>query len=610
MPDDDPLEIRARARVGHVLNEKWTLERLLGVGGMAAVYAGRHRNGAKAAVKVLHAELAVDKEVRERFLHEGKAANRVDHPGAVQVLDDDVVREGEDAGAAYIVMELLDGESVLDRARRNAAPLEESEVLAISESVLETLAAAHEHGIVHRDLKPENLFLARSAPTRTSLVPGNDPIRADDEHIRVKVLDFGIARIADGGGKTRIGTTLGTPTYMAPEQAQGKRDQIDGRTDLFALGATMYRLLTGARIHDAPSSAEILAKMATVPAAPIRRIAPHLSVAIATIVDRALRFYQTDRYADARAMLADVVAARRGASLPSYAETAAARTPGEFGPSSDDPTHGLPFLEPAHTVVARGGRAGSPAAAPTPPASAQEARTVAHRAPPPEAQQSPLAVSIMTQVPTTHDAGVSVAPARAAHPALGLPPTVVSNVVPTAQPPMPVISTAAVSAPVASSPGRSSRPPLALFVAVGIVACAILAGLAAFALRSPPEPPARPTARSADSTDQDRSEPAASDDDRPSSDKTPDDERGSDVDDAGLAPLRSAVPGTTAPRTKAPVPTTSARSAVKGDAPIVIALPTNKPSAIVAPTPATATGAATPVPTASAKKPANGKKTK
>src|SRR5262249_45188027 len=158
---DDANDNRAKARVGHVLDDKWTLERLLGVGGMAAVYAARHRNGAKAAVKVLHAELAADGDVRERFLREGRAANKVDHPGAVQVLDDDTVRDGEDAGAAYLVMELLDGESVLDRARRNGGPLGEKEVLAIAESVLDVLVAAHDHGIVHRDLKPENLFISR-----------------------------------------------------------------------------------------------------------------------------------------------------------------------------------------------------------------------------------------------------------------------------------------------------------------------------------------------------------------------------------------------------------------------------------------------------------------
>lgn len=110
----DDAESRARGRVGSVLNEKWSLERLLGLGGMAAVYAGRHRNGARAAVKVLHMELSSDQGVRERFRREGYAANRVEHPGAVKVLDDDVIASGPDAGIAYLVMELLEGESLHD----------------------------------------------------------------------------------------------------------------------------------------------------------------------------------------------------------------------------------------------------------------------------------------------------------------------------------------------------------------------------------------------------------------------------------------------------------------------------------------------------------------
>src|ERR1019366_8783918 len=105
----------ARDRVGTTLNDKWTLERLLGIGGMAAVYAGLHRNGARAAVKILHADIAAIPEALERFLREGKAANRVDHPGAVKVLNDDVVASGPDKGAAYLVMELLQGASLEDR---------------------------------------------------------------------------------------------------------------------------------------------------------------------------------------------------------------------------------------------------------------------------------------------------------------------------------------------------------------------------------------------------------------------------------------------------------------------------------------------------------------
>src|SRR5262245_34520616 len=140
---------RTQQRVGSVLNEKWTLEHLIGSGGMGAVYAARHRNGARAAVKILHPELARKSEVRERFLREGYAANRVEHRGAVQVLDDDIVKSGPDEGSAYLVMELLEGESLQERALR-PPKLGERDLLEIMDAVLDVLGAAHDHGVVHR----------------------------------------------------------------------------------------------------------------------------------------------------------------------------------------------------------------------------------------------------------------------------------------------------------------------------------------------------------------------------------------------------------------------------------------------------------------------------
>lgn len=270
---------RAALRVGSVLDEKWTLERLLGVGGMGAVYEARHRNGARAAVKVLHPALASIDEVRERFLREGYAANKVDHRGAVQVLDDDVVKDGLDAGAAYLVMELLEGESLQDRARR-APPLTEVELLEVMEAVLDVLAAAHARGVVHRDLKPENVFLATDA---------------EREGVRVKVLDFGLARIAEAASVTSAGMAVGTPSFMSPEQASGRNDEIDGRTDVFALGATMFRIVTGRRVHEAENMVELVSLMASEPAPPLRTVKPDAAEALAGVVDRALFFERDDR---------------------------------------------------------------------------------------------------------------------------------------------------------------------------------------------------------------------------------------------------------------------------------------------------------------------------
>jgi serine/threonine-protein kinase len=282
--DDDAL-----AREGTVLNEKWTLVRLLGIGGMGAVYVAKHRNGARAAVKLLHREYSRHAEVRERFRREGYAANKVEHPGVVRVLDDDVVSGGPDAGSAYLVMELLEGESLQERLECGVV-IGERDFLEIADGVLDVLRAAHDCGVVHRDLKPENLFFAQEAEGRT----------------RIKVLDFGMARLLDQAAITSYGVALGTPSFMAPEQAAGRLDEIDGRTDLFALATTGFRLLAGRRVHEADNVIELVQMMAKVPAPPIRSIAPNVSAAYARVIDKALQFRREDRYETAAAMQADV----------------------------------------------------------------------------------------------------------------------------------------------------------------------------------------------------------------------------------------------------------------------------------------------------------------
>ncbi|MEA2748247.1 MAG: eukaryotic-like serine/threonine-protein kinase [Myxococcales bacterium] len=332
----DSLRAEASARVGRVLNEKWTLERLIGVGGMAAVYGGRHRNGARAAVKILHAELGKNPAVRERFLREGYAANRVEHRGAVQVLDDDIVKDGPDDGAAYLVMELLEGESLEERAA-HAPPIDEQEYLTIANGVLQVLEAAHEHGVVHRDLKPDNIFLAR------------DP---DDGRLRVKVLDFGLARLTESHITTQFGLALGTPSYMSPEQAAGRSEEIDGRTDLFALGATGFRLLTLRRIHEEENIVRLVGKMANEPAPPIRSITPSVSERVAVIIDRALAFRREDRYPTAAAMRVEVQAARdviEPESMRMEAEPAAAAIAATIAAAAIEPPP--PSAKPEPTIA-------------------------------------------------------------------------------------------------------------------------------------------------------------------------------------------------------------------------------------------------------------------
>jgi serine/threonine-protein kinase len=312
-PDDaDP---RALERVGQILDEKWTLERILGSGGMGAVYAARHRNGARAAVKVLHPELARRADVRERFLREGYAANRVEHRGAVQVLDDDTVKDGPDEGTAYLVMEILEGESLEERIERGP-PLTEVELLRILNDVLAVLEAAHEHGVVHRDLKPANLFLNKDPSG-----PG------------VKVLDFGLARLEELRSVTGVGLALGTPSFMAPEQANGRTAEIEARTDIFAVGATAFSILAGRGVHQAEGLLELVARMGTLPAPKLREVAPNVSESVARIVDRALEFKREDRYPSAAAMRADVQEALAALEPPVESMPVSVRVRGD-GPVS------------------------------------------------------------------------------------------------------------------------------------------------------------------------------------------------------------------------------------------------------------------------------------
>ncbi len=287
----DDLERLSHARIGSTLNDKWTLESLLGVGGMAAVYAARHRNGARAAIKILHPELARNKEVRERFRREGYAANKVEHPGVVRVLDDDVAPSDTHAEIVYLIMELLSGEALQDRLERGA--MSEIEFLEIALGVLDVLAAAHARGVIHRDVKPENLFLAKDDG-------GEGPPR------RVKILDFGLARLQEGVSITTYGLALGTPSFMSPEQAAGRTDEIDGRTDLFALAATGFRIRTGRKIHEADSPVDLVTKMAHLPAPPIRSVCPEVSAPFERVIDKGLQFRREDRYGSAGDMADDV----------------------------------------------------------------------------------------------------------------------------------------------------------------------------------------------------------------------------------------------------------------------------------------------------------------
>ena len=283
---------QAARRIGTVIHDKWRIDGLLGIGGMAQVFAGTHRNGRRVAIKVMRPELALEPSLVQRFLREGYVANKVGHAGAVTVLDDDVLEDG----TPFLVMELLEGQSLAERIHA-LGPIPLGHALAIVDQILSVLASAHERGIVHRDLKPDNLFETNEGT--------------------IKVLDFGIARLRERMANetaTKSGVTMGTVGYMAPEQARGHA-VVDAKSDIWAIGATLYSLLTGKTLHAADTVNESLLRAMTEPVPPLATLVPSLPPAVAAAIDRALAFDRDKRYESAVDMQRALKDAVRAASL-------------------------------------------------------------------------------------------------------------------------------------------------------------------------------------------------------------------------------------------------------------------------------------------------------
>ncbi|HEU5072888.1 MAG TPA: serine/threonine-protein kinase [Polyangiaceae bacterium] len=268
---------------------RWTLETFVGSGATATVYRARSSDGQLAAVKLLLPQMAAHDEVRRRFHQEARIVASLDHPSIVRMLDYDVSGPAN----AYIAFEYLEGETLAARAEREA--LSVTEIVNIADRVLDALAVAHAAGVVHRDLKPSNVFLTSGGA--------------------VKVLDFGVARVTAADATalgTRLGAAIGTTAYMAPEQALGKHDRIDARTDVFSLGAMLFRLLSGEPVHPANSVTEALERTATTPARSLATVASHLPGELIAIVDLCLAFAPSARYPDAPALQRDLRAWLRG----------------------------------------------------------------------------------------------------------------------------------------------------------------------------------------------------------------------------------------------------------------------------------------------------------
>jgi serine/threonine-protein kinase len=255
----------------------------LGRGGMGVVYRAEHTlMGKRVAVKTLLPELSHDPDILRRFFNEAKAAAQIRHPGIVDIYDFGNHKDG----SAYIVMELLEGEALSTLlVREGRLPMER--VLDLSQQIASALAAAHGRGIVHRDLKPDNLFL----------VP--DPAASRGE--RVKILDFGIAKLTTGtlsdSVRTRTGALLGTPTYMSPEQCRGL-GELDARSDIYSLGCIVYEMATGQPpFTHAGLSDMISAHMNDAPVPPCA-IEPSLPPDLDGVLLRALAKLPDDRFRD------------------------------------------------------------------------------------------------------------------------------------------------------------------------------------------------------------------------------------------------------------------------------------------------------------------------
>ncbi len=290
-----PLVPRRAGRfTGEVLQETYLLERVIGRGAMGIVYEASHRRlNRRFAVKLLFAEHAANPAALARFEREAQIAGGLGHPHIVQVID----FNRTDEGRPYIVMELLTGEDLAARLERERQlPL--AEAAEIVRQTASALQAVHEAGVVHRDLKPHNIFLCGA-----------------EGGVHVKVVDFGVSKMVGAGEMTRSGALLGTPHYMPPEQAQERSKEIDARTDVYALAAILYKMLTGRPPFQASSIPSLLHKIIHDPFPPPRELRPDLPEAVARVIERALSKQREERQASMRELwreLADATGHPRG----------------------------------------------------------------------------------------------------------------------------------------------------------------------------------------------------------------------------------------------------------------------------------------------------------
>jgi serine/threonine protein kinase len=284
--------------VGAVLSGRWRLTKLLGEGGMGAVFAADGVRGeGRRAIKVLHPEYIGEEQVLRRFYAEAQASQRLSHPNIARVYE---FAQAED-GSPYLVMELLEG-IPLAAYVQPGVPHPVQQAAPIVHAILQALAEAHRQGVVHRDLKPDNVFLVREPSGR----------------FIVKVLDFGIAKVMDEAGgmgsKTRTGMLLGTPGYMSPEQVKNAKG-VDPRSDLWSAGIILYEMLTGRAAFHAETEFAKLTAVLTQDPVPIEQVSPQLAP-WRDFFARALARDPDRRFQSAAEMGEALLAVAKGGSMP------------------------------------------------------------------------------------------------------------------------------------------------------------------------------------------------------------------------------------------------------------------------------------------------------
>jgi serine/threonine protein kinase len=422
-------------RVGSVLRDTYEITSLLGKGGMGAVFLARHRRlpGKQVAVKVLLNSASLNPELYARFRREAEIASQLGHPNIVEVLDFDTLQDG----TPFLVMEYLRGESLEQRLARERPPVDVA--LSLIRQIGSALQAAHRAGVVHRDLKPANVFLV---PT-------------DDLGERVKLLDFGISKMLDSQTlQTQDAVLIGTPQYMAPEQALGKNSEIDARTDLFALGCIVYEMLAGRPpfAGEGDSVVQVVFRIVHTQPEPLASLCPDVPERIIAAVERALAKDPRDRYPDVASFIAELTGSPlqslSGAAVPAFSASRAPSVPAA-------PEEGFAATHmPSSTARFAA------------PASSEEGGFAATLVPSSPAQPTP------TPVPADDGAFAAThmpsSTARFAAPVAQPPPASPASV-----PPAPRVPSVPVVLPIAAhegAPEPSRRGPWAVMLVLGLVA--------------------------------------------------------------------------------------------------------------------------------------------